>query len=150
MSYLTTAPAEDDNQSNDSTPGRKPEVLTSTTEEDQKISSRRPQSTIFDLIGMPQSSHFGLPIGTDLERSYARQAADKLGDYLVHHATGTLEQALADSGLLPPPGVRLYVVHPLAVKWAQRDGMAVQTGGATHGIAPQANRGLVRVYRRPR
>jgi hypothetical protein len=150
MSYLTTAPAEENNHSNDSTPGRKPEVPTSTTEDDRKISSRSSQSTIFELIGKPHSFQTGLPIGTDLERSYARQAADKLGDYLLHHATGTLEQALDDAGLLPPPGVRLYVVHPLAVKWAQRDGMAVQTGGATHGIAPQANRGLVRVYRRPR
>jgi len=104
------------------------------------------QTTIFDLLGEAPAA--GEAIGSDLERAYARRAAGALGTYLRDHSTGTLEAALAHARLLPPAGVRLWVVHSLAVRLAQREGWAVRTGGAMHALARHAHRGLVRIYRR--
>ncbi len=87
--------------------------------------------------------------GTEMEHAYARRCTDALGAYLLDHSTATLERALADAGLTPPRGARLYVVHPLAARWALRDGLAELSGGVTRATSPQANGGLVRIYRRP-
>jgi len=107
------------------------------------------QSTIFELDGITPPTDPPIADGTDVERVYSRRCADALGSYLLDHSTGTLERALAAAGLTPPLGARLYVVHPLAARWALRDGLAELSGGATYGTAPQANGGLVRIYRRP-
>jgi hypothetical protein len=107
------------------------------------------QSTLFDPGGLAAPDDLPAVLGTDVERAYARRAADALGQYLAVHQTGTLEAALAAAGLVPPPGVRLYVVHPLAVRLAMRDGLAELSGGVVRAAAPQANGGRVWVYRRP-
>jgi hypothetical protein len=103
------------------------------------------QTTLFDLLGDTPAA--GEPIGRDLERAYARRAAGALGAYLRNHSTGTLEAALANAHLSPPTGVRLWVVHSLAVRLALREGWAVQTGSAMHALARHAHQGLVRIYR---
>lgn len=107
------------------------------------------QETLFDLEDISPPTDPPDAEGTGLERAYARRCADALGSYLLDHPTATLERALAAAGLTPPPGARLCVVHPLAARWALRDGLAELSGGATRAVSPQANAGLVRVYRRP-
>lgn len=107
------------------------------------------QTTVFDIEGIGPPPSDPLAAGNEVERAYARLGADTLGKYLADHPTGTLERALDHAGIAPPAGVRLWVVHPLAARWALRDGLAELSGGATRATAPQANAGLVRVYRRP-
>jgi hypothetical protein len=107
------------------------------------------QSTLFDLEGFAPPTDPPIAEGTEMERMHARRCADALGAYLLDHPTATLERALAAAGLTPPPGARLCVVHPLAARWALRDGLAELSGGVTRATSPQANAGLVRIYRRP-
>ena len=116
---------------------------------DCKHAEKPRQSTLFDLEGFAPPTDPPIAVGTELERMHARRCADALGAFLLDHPTGTLERALAHAGLTPPHGARLCVVHPLAARWALRDGLAELSGGVTRAESPQANMGLVRIYRRP-
>ena len=105
------------------------------------------QTILIDVSGVMPPSPTVSPGEIESERYYARRAANALGDHLRDHSIGNLEAALATAGIKPPVGARLRVVHPMAVRLAQRDGLAVQIGNATHAFVPHAHGGLIRKYR---